>query len=86
MRQMSDDVQPGLLVLHGNRTELLGEAVFDWLARQPLRPLEQEIFLVQSDGVAEWLKMALASQVSVITPFDGPLIEFGDGQQSHRSA
>ena len=38
MRQMSDDVQPGLLVLHGNRTELLGEAVFDWLARQP-RPL-----------------------------------------------
>jgi len=26
MRQMSDDVQPGLLVLHGNRTELLGEA------------------------------------------------------------
>ena len=62
MRQMSDDVQPGLLVLHGNRTELLGEAVFDWLARQPLRPLEQEIFLVQSNGVAEWLKMALASQ------------------------
>ena len=30
--------------------------------QDPLRPLEQEIFLVQSNGVAEWLKMALASQ------------------------
>jgi hypothetical protein len=24
--------------------------------------------------------------LSVITQFDGPLIEFGDGQQSHRRA
>jgi hypothetical protein len=52
MRQMSDDVQPGLLVLHGNRTELLGEALFDWLARQPLRPFEQEIFLVACQVLA----------------------------------
>ena len=57
--------QPGLLVLHGNRTELLGDAVFAWLARHPLPPLVQEVFLVQSNGVAEWLKMALASQAGV---------------------
>jgi hypothetical protein len=29
---------------------------------------------------------ASGSQVSVITQFDGPLIEFGDGEQSHRRA
>ena len=59
---MSTDIAPGLLVLHGNRAELLGDAVFAWLRRQPLAPLEQEVFLVQSNGVAEWLKMDQASQ------------------------
>ena len=57
---MTREIQPGLLVLHGNRLELLSEAVFDWLGRTPLAPLEEEIFLVQSNGAAEWLKMALA--------------------------
>jgi len=55
------DIQPGFLVLHGNRAELLAEAVFEWLRRQPLQPLEEEVFLVQSNGVAEWLKMTLAT-------------------------
>ncbi|MBW8833483.1 MAG: exodeoxyribonuclease V subunit gamma, partial [Burkholderiales bacterium] len=59
---MTSDIQPGLLVLHGNRSELLGEAVFEWIRRQPLQPLEEEVFLVQSNGVAEWLKMQLASR------------------------
>ena len=48
---MPTDIAPGLLVLHGNRAELLGDAVFAWLRRQPLAPLEQEVFLVQSNGV-----------------------------------
>ena len=34
-------ITPGLLVLHGNRAELLAEAVFEWLRRQPLQPLEK---------------------------------------------
>nr|WP_295083911.1 exodeoxyribonuclease V subunit gamma [uncultured Roseateles sp.] len=58
-------ITPGLLVLHGNRAELLGDAVFEWLRRQPLLPLEEEIFLVQSNGVAEWLKMTLAQQTGI---------------------
>ena len=58
---MTSDIRPGLLVLHGNRLEALRDAVSAWLARQPLRPLEEEIFLVQSNGAAEWLKMSLAS-------------------------
>jgi exodeoxyribonuclease V gamma subunit len=51
----------GLLILHGNRLEVLAEAVFGWLAANPLKPLEEETFLVQSNGMAEWLKMELAA-------------------------
>ena len=58
-------ITPGLLVLHGNRAELLGETVFEWLRRHPLGALEEEIFLVQSNGVAEWLKMTLAEQAGI---------------------
>jgi exodeoxyribonuclease V gamma subunit len=58
---MADDhLPPGLLVLHGNRLELLAEAVLAWLAAHPLAPLEPETILVQSNGMAEWLKMELA--------------------------
>ncbi len=53
-------LRPGLLVLHGNRLELLAEAVFDWLRNNPLGPLEAESVLVQSNGMAEWVKMELA--------------------------
>ncbi len=62
---MRNDIQPGLLVLHGNRAEMLGEAVFEWVRQQPLQPLEEEIFLVQSNGMAEWLKMALAGRSGI---------------------
>ena len=62
---MSSSIEPGLLVLHSNRAEWLGDAVFEWIARHPLDPLEEEVFLVQSNGVAEWLKMALATHSSV---------------------
>ena len=58
-------IQPGLLVLHGNRAELLAEALFEWVRRSPLQPLEEEVFLVQSNGMAEWLKMALATQSGI---------------------
>lgn len=62
---MTAPLTPGLLVLHGNRLEYLRDAVFDWLARHPLDPLEQEHFLVQSNGAAEWLKMSLARSAGI---------------------
>lgn len=62
---MSASLPTGLLVLHGNRAELLADTVAGWLARQPLGPLEDEIMLVQSNGMAEWLKMTLASTQGV---------------------
>jgi exodeoxyribonuclease V gamma subunit len=58
-------LQPGLLVLHGNRAEALAETVVAWTLRHPLQALEEDVFLVQSNGVAEWLKMVLASQAGV---------------------
>ncbi len=58
---MTHSSPTGLLILHGNRLELLAEAVFAWLAANPLNPLEEEVFLVQSNGMAEWLKMEIAT-------------------------
>ena len=58
---MTNSPRTGLLVLHGNRLELLAEAVFAWLAANQLKPLEEEVFLVQSNGMAEWLKMEIAT-------------------------
>ncbi|HYR25904.1 MAG TPA: exodeoxyribonuclease V subunit gamma, partial [Aquabacterium sp.] len=58
---MPHDIQTGLLALHGNRAENLAEAVLTWLRQRPLAPLEEEVILVQSAGMAEWLKMTLAS-------------------------
>src|SRR5471032_2220887 len=62
---MSSPVTPGLLILHGNQLEQLRAAVFQWLRNHPLGPLESDIFLVQSNGVAEWLKIALAEEMRV---------------------
>ncbi|HSI50864.1 MAG TPA: exodeoxyribonuclease V subunit gamma [Ideonella sp.] len=53
-------IAPGLMVMHGNRAELLAETLFAWLRAHPLAPLEEEVMLVQSNGMAEWLKMTLA--------------------------
>ncbi|WP_295374590.1 exodeoxyribonuclease V subunit gamma [uncultured Pseudacidovorax sp.] len=54
-------LQPGLMVLHGNRPEDLRQLLVAWLARHPLAPLEDEVVLVQSNGIAQWLKLALAA-------------------------
>ena len=55
----------GLVALHGNRAETLADTLTAWLQRQPLAPLESEVVLVQSNGMAEWVKIALARQGGV---------------------
>lgn len=57
---MSTHIQPGLIALHGNRAETLAATVFAWLRQHPLAPLEEEVVLVQSNGMAEWFKMLQA--------------------------
>lgn len=51
---------PGLSVIHANHLEDLRQVAVAWIRRRPLRPLENELFLVQSNGMAQWLKLALA--------------------------
>ncbi|PRD65072.1 exodeoxyribonuclease V subunit gamma [Malikia granosa] len=56
---------PGFIALHGNRAEDLAQALIAWLQQHPLAPLEEEIILVQSSGMAEWFKTELACQAGV---------------------
>ena len=58
-------LQPGLIALHSHRAERLADTLTAWLAAKPLQPLESEVVLVQSNGMAEWLKIALARQAGV---------------------
>lgn len=62
---MNSSLPPGLLILHGNRLELLRDVLLQWLAQHPLAPLEEEIVLVPSNGTAEWIKMSLATQTGI---------------------
>lgn len=57
----AQNLAPGLMIVHGNRLENLRELVVGWLGANPLAPLENEIMLVQSNGIAQWLQMALAA-------------------------
>jgi exodeoxyribonuclease V gamma subunit len=51
---------PGFMAVHSNHPEALRDLMLAWMARHPLAPLENERVLVQSNGVAQWLKMSLA--------------------------
>jgi exodeoxyribonuclease V gamma subunit len=57
----SKPLQPGLMLVHGNHPEALRDLLLTWMKRYPLAPLEDEIILVQSNGIAQWLKLALAA-------------------------
>ncbi len=59
--QDADRLSPGLMIIHGNRLESLRQLMVDWLRAHPLAPLENEVVLVQSNGIAQWLQMALAA-------------------------
>lgn len=62
---MTAPIHPGFMALHSHRAENLLETVVAWLQAHPLGPLEEEVFIVQSNAVAEWLKMALANGLGV---------------------
>ncbi|GAA5175543.1 exodeoxyribonuclease V subunit gamma [Modicisalibacter zincidurans] len=57
----SPDLQPGFMAIHGNRLEDLRGVAVEWMKRHPLAPLEDEVILVQSNGIAQWMKLALAA-------------------------
>jgi exodeoxyribonuclease V gamma subunit len=63
----------GFMLIQGNRLESLRALMATWLQRYPLRPLENEVLLVQSNGIGQWLKLALAAP-----PRPGPNAGHGD--------
>ena len=65
MNAHTTPMRPGFIALHGNRLEDLAQTVIDWLRLNPLEPLEEEVVLVQSNGMAEWFKMETARRARV---------------------
>ena len=61
---VSPAITPGLMVIHSNHPEALRDLVVAWMRRYPLAPLESETILVQSNGIAQWLKLSLAQPVA----------------------
>jgi exodeoxyribonuclease V gamma subunit len=55
----------GIAVIHSNQLEQLRDVVDYWLRQHPLNPLEYEVFLVQSNGMGQWLKQNLAKNSSL---------------------
>ncbi|HEX3138593.1 MAG TPA: exodeoxyribonuclease V subunit gamma, partial [Rhizobacter sp.] len=60
----SSALSPGFMAVHSNHPEALRDLMVAWMARHPLAPLEDEWVLVQSNGVAQWLKLSLASDMA----------------------
>lgn len=55
------EIRPGLAILQSNRMEDLKTILLNWLRDHPLPPFESETILVQSNGMAQWLKLGLAA-------------------------
>jgi exodeoxyribonuclease V gamma subunit len=54
----------GLMLVHGNQPERLRDLIVQWIRENPIGPLEKEVMLVQSNGIAQWLKLAFAADPS----------------------
>ena len=61
----ASSISPGFIALHSHRSEVLANTLTGWLRTHPLLPLESEVVLVQSNGMAEWIKIELARQGGV---------------------
>jgi len=62
-------LEPGFLVIHSNQLEQLRSLLVQFCQRYPLSPLELEQVLVQSNGIAQWLKLAFAASPDEADPY-----------------
>lgn len=60
-------------VVHANHIEDLRDLALAMIEREPLAPLESETFLVQSNGMGQWLQMSIASRQGVAASIEFPL-------------
>jgi exodeoxyribonuclease V gamma subunit len=54
-----------LTVFQSNRLEILADRLAGLMRSNPLPPLESETIVVQSEGLARWMKLALAERLGV---------------------
>ena len=59
------ELNNGIAVIHSNQLESLQDILEYWLRQYPLTPLENEILLVQSNGMGQWIKQSLAQNNSL---------------------
>ena len=62
----------GLTIRTSNRLELLAEELAQAIQAHPLGPLSKEIILVPGQGMARWLRMALARVLKIAAGFEMP--------------
>ncbi|MGD9010491.1 MAG: exodeoxyribonuclease V subunit gamma, partial [Desulfobacteraceae bacterium] len=92
------ELTAGLSIIHSNHLEDLRQVAVQWIGSHPLKPLENELFLVQSNGMAQWLRLAMAADegcgISAATDFQLPArflwrayrTVLGEAQTPHESA
>lgn len=64
------ELTPGFIVAHGHRLEDLTDVAVKFTQNYPLAPLQQETVLVQSNGIAQWLKINLAQASGIAAMMD----------------
>ena len=62
---MTPPLPPGFMVLHSNRLEGLRDLLVQFVRDHPLPPLTPDVVLVQSNGMKQWLEIALAQQLGI---------------------
>jgi exodeoxyribonuclease V gamma subunit len=69
---------PGINLYSGNKLEILSDKFAGLLDSAPLPPLEKEIILIQSRGMARWLALETASRLTIwancVCPFPNTFI------------
>ena len=61
---MSDPSDSGFIAIHGNHLEDLRQSLITILRTAPLEPFDEDVVLVQSNGIAQWLKQSIAADPS----------------------
>lgn len=61
---MSEPSDSGFIAIHGNRLEDLRQSLITILRTAPLAPFDEDVVLVQSNGIAQWLKQSIATDPS----------------------